>query len=594
MGNIKTVPEILLKASQAYPNNKVLYHKEDGRWVPVSYAKLAEKVSLFSKSLYSIGVRPGDRVALMLSNSPEWVIADLGSITIGAVDVPLYSTLSAEEAGHILLDSGAKYIVVSGEDQILKLREIAGGLPKLELVITVEDKIKPFEGKKSVTFSSLLKATAPDEGYDEARKDVKPETLASIIYTSGTTGTPKGVMLTHANFTANVEAILRRLKVYPADRHLSFLPLTHAFERMAGYYAQLAAGMSIYYAESVDTIPQNILEVKPTIMVSVPRLFEKMIARIKQRVEEAPAWRRKLFHWAMDVGQRFNDPAIKGKALPPLLSFQHAVADTLIFKKIQAGFGGQIRFFVSGGAPLGKDVSLFFRAVGLKVLEGYGLTETSPVIAVNPLEAPREGAVGPPLDNVEVMIADDGELLVKGASVFGGYYNNDAETKASFNSDGWFHTGDIAEIDDGYLKITDRKKDILVLSSGKKVAPQMLEALLLEDDYIAQTVVTGENRNFVSALIVPNFKKLENFLQSKGQRYKENEDMTASDDAKKFIEKRVEAMMGRFARFEQIKKIALLSKEFSMEGGELTPTLKVKRKVVAKKYSKEIDSLYDI
>ncbi len=591
----KTVSQIILGSAEKRPDKTALARKENGSWKPTTYGELAEETARFSQALFAENFRPGDRLAIMLPNSPEWVITDLAALSFGVVDVPIYSTLSEEQVFHILSDSGAKGVVTTNGVQFKKLAKIAGNLPSLKLIITVEKTEKQVGDIRTVNFRDAMKRAGEisEEDNNElsgARKNVTPETLASIIYTSGTTGPAKGVMLSHGNFTSNVAAVLDALDINESDTHLSFLPLSHAFERTGGYYTVLAAGGSIYYAESMDSIPENMRDVKPTVVISVPRLFEKMAARIRAKVEKAPPLRQKLFRWAIGVGRRFS-------AAPEQASFclkaAHAIARKLVFSKLQQAMGGRIRFFVSGGAPLGEDVATFFQAVGITIIEGYGLTETSPVIAVNPVGAVKIGSVGKPLGNLEIKIADDGELLVKGPSITKGYFRDEKATREAIDKDGWFHTGDVAELDGGYIKITDRKKNILVMSNGKNVAPQPIESRLVSDDLIAQAVVIGNSRKFISALIVPDFEGLSEFAKRWRIKAANSEELIASPEVFRIYEKKIARLMDGFARFEKVKRFALLPRELSEREGELTPTLKIKRKVVLEKYAALIDGLYE-
>jgi len=608
MGSLNTFPHLFDDICQTEASQTALVSKVDGIWKPVSYGELNALRLNFAKALFVCGVEKGERIALMLPNSPEWVVCDIGSQTLGVVDVPLYSSLSSEEAKHILNDSSSALVVISGKEQIRKLEEIKENLPELRLVIYIDEKPNLSEKIKTISYKDFLfkgESLKEDSERDffKLTQAISGDDLASIVYSSGTTGKAKGVALTQRNFMANVEGILDRLTVYgikkdnqhKADIHLSFLPLSHAFERTAGYYTILSAGATIYYAESIDKISDNFLEVKPTVVISVPRLFEKMIAKIKEKVAKASPMKQKLFNWALAQGLEFDDANQTGK-VPLLLKLKQVIAEKLVFKKIAEKFGGRIRFFVSGGAPLSRETGLFFRSIGIKVLEGYGLTETSPVIAFNPLEDTRGGSVGPPLKNVETKILDDGELLVRGESISKGYFNNEEATKEAFDKDGWFHTGDIVKTDpDGYISITDRKKDIFVMSNGKNVAPQVVEARLLSDDFIAQAVAIGNNRNFISALLVPNFTWLKNESGKAGVSVGKDETdlaITKNESVIKFYKKRVKKLMEGLSRYETVKEFRLLAEEFTQEGGELTPTLKIKRKVVLKKYESIIENIY--
>ena len=596
MNVVSTIPEMFQSTVDKYSDKTALATRKSGQWVSMTYREVADKSALFSKGLYSLGIRFGDRVAIMLGNSPEWVISDIGILSLGAADVPLYGTLADDQAKHILKDSGVKAVVVGGEDQLSKLRNIIGDLPDLQTVITIQDGVGSVGSKRILSLAGAMKIggelSEDDENkMREAREKLGKSDLASIIYTSGTTGLPKGVMLTHGNFTSNVFAILDAIDINSADVHLSFLPLSHVFER-TGHYTLIGAGAAIYYAESIEKIGDNIREVKPTVVISVPRLFEKMIGKIKDKVANAPQIRQKLFHWAMDVGARANDPDNADRHSLGL-AIQFAIANKLVFGKLKQAFGGRIRFFISGGAALSIEVALFFRAIGIKVVEGYGLTETTPVITLNPLNAIRAGSVGKVLKNLEVRFLEDGELLVKGPSVAKGYYNNYEATREAFDSDGWFHTGDIAELDsDGYLKITDRKKDLIVMSSGKNVAPLTIESKLVGDEFIAQTMVIGNDRNFISALIIPDFDRLHRYAADHGISTTNVDELVKNQAVQTLYRQRLDDLMKDFARYEQIKQFVLLPAEFTEATGELTPTLKVKRKVVGKKFEKEIEQLY--
>ena len=595
----KTIPEMLTASVEKYSNNNALCRKESGVWKPVTYGELGKMAEIASKGLYSLGLRSKDRIALMIGNSPEWTYTDLGAQSIGAANVSLYATLAPEQAAHILKDSGSRMVLVAGDEQVDKLKKIIDELPDLETIITLEDGAGPFGSKNVVTFAEMM-AKGTDAGDDvvrevsDAKNKVGEDDLASIIYTSGTTGLPKGVMLTNKNFMSNINGVLEVLSVYDHDSHLSFLPLSHVFERTCGYYLMLASGATINYAESMEKIADNIREIHPTIVISVPRLFEKMIAKIKEKVSYAPAARQKLFYWALDVGERStnkNNPDKNSIAL----KIQYFIAKALVFKKLHQAFGGRIRFFVSGGAALSVNVSNFFRSIGIYVVEGYGLTETSPIITANPVDDIRAGTVGKVLPNVEVKFLEDGELLVRGPSISKGYFNNEEATKESFDNDGWFHTGDIAELDgDGYLRITDRKKDLIVMSNGKNVAPLTLESKLVGDEFIAQAVVIGNNRNYITAVIIADFDRLKRAAGELGitRVPDSNRELMEHELTKAFYQERIDQIMKDFARFEQIKKFVLLSEEFSEDGGELTPTLKIKRKIVSKKYADQIEEMY--
>jgi len=590
----QTLPGILAESASRYPNKEALAEKTGGSYRPITYSQAQQGVTTLAKGLYKLGIRRSDRVAILQPNSPMWIISDMAILTLGAASVPLYPSLTAEQIGKILADSGSRAIILAGSGQLEKLKKIIGGLPDMRIVISAEHPAESFPNTITLMYDSVLNlAKAMDEHesdvFIENTKKTARDDLASIIYTSGTTGDPKGVMLTHGNFLSNVEATLRGVDLYPTDRTLSFLPLSHVLERTAGYYGPMAAGAAIYYAESMETIPENLLEVKPTFAVSVPRLFEKMHARIMEKVNAAPPKKQKLFHWARSVGARAYD-----KLHPEHDSFsvkmQLIPAKKLVHKKLAGRFGGNIRFFVSGGAPLNKDIARFFQSLGIKILEGYGLTETSPIISFNRIDDVRPGTVGTLLDNVQVKIADDGEILARGPSIMKGYYNNPEATKEAIDEDGWFHTGDIGSLDkDGYLTITDRKKEIIVLSSGKNIAPQIIEMKLQADDFINQVMVVGDKRNFVSAIIVPNFDKLRENL---GIDTDGNESLISDPAINELVRERIENATTEFARFEKIKKFTLLPRELTEKDGELTPTLKLKRRVILREFAEQIEEMY--
>lgn len=587
------MPELFAVTAGKYPDAPALCAKEGGVYKTTTYATAQKKIHAFARGLFRLGLKFGERLAILLPNSPDWVITDMATLSLGCVDVPLYTSLSATQMKQILVDSGAKAIVLSGSGQFAKIQEIISDLPEMRVVITLEHPRADLPNVNTLSFDSVIRLggemrASEEKDFSQTLKHTKKEDTASIIYTSGTTGEPRGVVLTHNNFLSNVGAILRAIKVSPADRHLSFLPLSHAFERTAGYYCFIASGMAIYYAENMETITQNMLEVRPTVGVSVPRLFEKMQARIKDKISSSPALRQKLFGWALDVGAR----VLEGR-MPLTLRIQLAIANLLVHKKIAAAFGGKLRFFASGGAPLNKDTAIFLASLGIKIVEGYGLTETSPVISFNRLEDSRVGTVGKLLDNVKLKIASDGEILVKGPNVMKGYFNNPQASADVMDAEGWFHTGDIGVLsDDGFLSITDRKKEIVVLSSGKNVAPQPLELKLQSDEYVATAMVIGDKRNFVSALIVPDFEKLKKIAKQLGIKADDNEKLVKEPLVITLIEGKTRKLMEAFSRFEQVKKITLLPREFSQEHGELTPTLKLKRRVILENFADEISAIY--
>jgi long-chain acyl-CoA synthetase len=547
--------------------------------------------------LASLGVSRGDRVAIMSDSRPEWLLADLAILTLGAVTVPVYATLTAAQACYIVRDSGARLAFVSTMEQLEKLQRVRHELPALQAIV-------PFDAVTAASPSILPLAEVLQRGHarmmaewgiarefrDQARM-VRPSDLATIIYTSGTTGEPKGVMLSHGNLVSNLAAGHAVVPVNDQDVSLSYLPLSHSFERLVSY-VYLAHGVTVVFAESMDTIGRDMTIVRPTVMTGVPRVYEKFQARILEKGHALPQPRRTLFHWGVRVAAARGRALARGRRERGVLGLEAALAERLVFSKIRDGVGGRLRVLASGSAPLPLGVAEFFAGIGLRITEGYGLTETSPIVSANPLDAPRLGTVGPAVKGVEVKIAEDGEILVRGPNVMQGYYNLPEETAAALR-DGWFHTGDIGTLDaDGYLTITDRKKDLLVTSGGKKVAPQPIEATLKRSPLVAEAVLLGDRRRFISALIVPDFAALERRLKELGRPPADRAALAERDDVVALYAEIVEGLNRDLSQFEKIKKFRLLSREFTIAAGELTPTMKVKRKSVEQNWTAAIDDLY--
>jgi long-chain acyl-CoA synthetase len=593
---VRTLCELFYHSVDSYKKSAHLLYKKDGVWRGISSDEFREAVEELSMGLRALGVNRGDRVAILSENRPEWAFADLATLTAGAVDAPIYATLTPPQILYILKDCGAKVLFISNAVQGAKVAEIRGEAKDLLHVIRMSP--DPIEGTLSLmdVRAKGRELLAKDKAAVRSRAaEVLAQDLATIIYTSGTTGEPKGVMLTHDNLVSNVIASSKAFgDIGPDDVALSFLPLCHVFERMSGHYLMLHVGATIAYAEGIEKVPQNMIEVRPSIMSSVPRLYEKMYAKIQEKVAGDPPLRQRIFHWALGIGREMFRHRVE-KSEPLLwLRLRHSLADALVFSKIREKTGGRLKVFVSGGAPLAREIGEFFGAVGLLILEGYGLTETSPVIAVNTPSALRPGSVGRPVDGVEVKIAEDGEILTRGPHVMKGYFKKPEATAEAIDKDGWFHTGDIGVLDsDGFLIITDRKKDIIVTSGGKKVAPQPIENLIKTSPFVAEIVMIGNQRNFPSALLVPNFETLEKWARAKGVPFTAREELTEQLVIVEFYEKTIGDLTRDLAQFEKIKKVTLLPKEFSLEAGELTPTLKVKRRVVEKKYKELIDRMYE-
>jgi len=590
-----TLNQLFFEAVSKYNRSDALQVKTGGTYRSISHTEVAGRVRHAARGLSSLGVRRGDRVAILSENRPEWAVADFACLTIGLTDVPIYPTLPPDQIAYMLKDSGAVAIFVSNKAQAEKIREIRAQLPALKTVIGFDD----IPGLTNMSIAELEKRGTQSENresiatYREDALTVKPDDLATIIYTSGTTGEPKGVMLSHDNIYSNVAASRTAIPFEGRDVALSFLPLSHIFERMGGHYLMFATGTSIAYAESIDAVPVNMQEVRPTLVLSVPRLYEKMFARVLESALTGGFLKKQIFFWARGVADRWANEKLAGKEPGGLLARQYAIAQKLVFSKLKARTGGRLRYFVSGGAPLSPDINKFFYAAGLTILEGYGLTETSPVITVNTPANFRIGTVGKPVVGVEVKIAGDGEILTRSPYVMKGYYNKPDATREAIDPDGWFHTGDIGELHDGFLAITDRKKDIIVTAGGKKVAPQPLENKVKTNKYVAQAVMIGDKRKFPSMLIVPNFDQLERWAAKRNIIWTDRAQLLRMPTIQTKMEKEVNEELAGAAHFEMPKKIGLLEHDFSIERGELTPTQKVKRKAIDKHYKTLIDSLYD-
>jgi len=593
---IQTVCELFYRSVDTYRKPEHLKYKKDGAWRAVSSEELRAAVEEIAMGLRAIGVSRGDKVAIVSENRPEWAFADLGTLCAGAADVTIYPTLTAAQGLYILDDSESKVVFVSNAIQAAKVAEVRARLPRLQHVVRFDP--APIGGTTSLDELRAKGREVLAADRDAVRREAATLTkddLATLIYTSGTTGDPKGVMLTHGNLLHNV---LAAEKVFPMVNHewtaLSFLPLCHSFERTAGHNFMLHAGVTIAYAESVEKVPENMQEVRPSIMCSVPRLYEKMYARVNEKVASDPPLRQRIFRWAIGVGRRVFAHAVARTEPGALLKLQFALADKLVFSKIKARTGGRLQLFISGGAPLAREIAEFFGAAGMLVCEGYGLTETSPVITCNYPGRVKPGTVGLPLEHVEVKIAEDTEILTRGPHVMKGYYRKPEATAEVIEKDGWFHTGDIGFVDaEGCLVITDRKKDIIVTSGGKNIAPQPIENRLKTNRFFTEVVMVGNKRNFPAALVVPNFESLEAWARQGGMSVVSREELVRRPEVLAHYRRLVDEMTADLAQFEKIKKIALLTREFTQESGELTPTLKVKRRVVEERYKPTIDAMYE-
>jgi long-chain acyl-CoA synthetase len=589
---VETLSQLFLNTVRTYAKDALMMVKKEGHFVPLSTADVAERVKDLSLGLRDLGFGPGDKLVIFSENRPEWTITDFATLCAGGVTVPIYPSLMPDQVKYIINDSDAKVVVCSNRLLWLKVEAVRRELPSVRHFILVEEEAP--EGVMSLAEvmgrGKTLAASGP-ELFEKAALAVRPDDLASIIYTSGTTGIPKGVMLSHANFVSNSKALDSVVEFTRRDTVLSFLPLSHVLERMTTF-SFLYKGATIAYAESIETVAANLLEVRPTIMISVPRLFDKIYAKVMDNILAQSALKMRIFFWALRVGKKYGALKIRHQPIPRGLQARRNLAAKLVFSKIVEKTGGRVRFFVSGGAPLSKDVAEFFYAIGITILEGYGLTETSPVLACNTFDKMKFGTVGPVIPGVEVTIAPDGEILARGPNVMRGYYKKEMETREAM-AGGWFHTGDIGHFDEeGFLVITDRKKDLIITAGGKNVAPQPIENRLKTNPYIQNAVVVGAGRKFISALIVPDFDKIEVYARANGIPFGSRSELTRRDEIASFLLAEVNRSTPELASYERVKKIALLDRDFEQDLDEVTPTLKVKRSIVEAKFKELIDSLY--
>ncbi|MFL6192656.1 MAG: AMP-dependent synthetase/ligase [Thermoanaerobaculia bacterium] len=588
--SVTTLSELFLKAA-SYNKPDCLMSKVGGQYQPISTAELVDRVRRLSKALLELGVQPGDRVALMSENGPHWPTVDFATLCIGGVVVPIYPTLLPDQATYIVANCGAKVVFAETREHLDGFLSNMGELPEVKQFVLIKG--EPDDPGVTTLDKLIQRGAGVDAAEFERRaRAVRPGDLATFIYTSGTTGTPKGVMLTHENIVSNVVSGLTKLDVERRQIALSFLPLSHSFERTVDYIYFLQ-GATIAYAESVAAVSQNLQEVKPHLFVSVPRVYEKFLARVQEGVAAGSPIKQKLFAWAVDVGRRSLPWRLKRQSPPGFLGVQLKLADKLVFSKIHQRLGGRFEFAVSGGAPLSRDLAEFFWGAGVPIFEGYGLSETSPVISVNGWNAVKMGTVGKPIPGVEVRIAADGEILSKGPNIMKGYWGMEKETAEVIDAEGWFHTGDIGEIDEeGFLRITDRKKELIINAYGKNVAPAPIENALKGSRFISQAVVIGDRRKFLSALLVPDFDALKAWAEKAGLGTASHEQLIRDERVRAAIAKEVETVNANLASFERVTAWELLPAEFTLETGELTPTQKVKRRVINEKYGEVIDRLY--
>lgn len=591
-----TLPDVFFQTAKKYSDRGALSHKIDGAYVDITYGECVETITDFAFGLHSLGFQKDDKAAIVCENRPEWAFSDYAVMSLGGVTVPIYPTMSAKQIEYILNDSHCRAVIVSQPEHLEAINRIFNNLKDLKYIITLFEPETPAPIDTSTWQDVIEKGKSVRQNepgiITERRKELDGTDLATIVYTSGTTGQPKGVMLTHSNFVEEVKYALEIIKLHENDLFLSFLPLCHIYERLAGYYLPLYTGSKIAYAENVQTVGDNMREVHPTVMISVPRLYEKMFNLVQDNVSKSSFVKKLIFKWCVRVGKSHAQKKKRGK-LTWWIKKKYGIADKLVFKKLRMRTGGKIRFFVSGGAPLTKEIAEFFDSAGLTILEGYGLTETTALIAVNPTHDCRCGTVGIIPSGIEVKIAEDGEICSRGPHIMLGYYNKPEETKEVFDDDGWFHTGDIGFIDeDGYLSITDRKKNIIVTSGGKNIAPQPIENLMVTSRYIEQIMMFGDRRQFPAALIVPSFENLEGYLTANGIKTSSRKEMINHPKAKEMIEGELKRLSVDLSHYELIKKFILLEEEFTQENDDLTPTMKVKRNIVEQKFAKQIEQVY--
>lgn len=617
-----TIPQLFTRLVDHYQgqNRPALGYKDKKTktWVDISWERFNDQVHAFAGYLHKRGIRFGDRVAILSENRPEWAFTDLGTLILGGVNVSLYTSLPASQVGYIVKDSGAKILVVSAAIQLRKAEEIFDDCPDLVEIVTMSDMRKEHPDYVRSWDDVIEEGAAYWQEHQDTlapiSDEIKDSDICALIYTSGTTGNPKGVMLTHKNFSTNTKAALACVPFGPDDHHLSFLPLCHSFERTAGYTAVLACGAKITYAESIESVSKNLPEVSPTVMISVPRLFEKVYNIIAKSVEEGSPTKKKIFSWAVETGKKVAQTQGNGKSPGVLLKSQYALATKLVFSKLHAKLGGNLRFAVSGGAALPRAIGEFFQAAGITIIEGYGLTETAPVLSVNPMQRPRYGSVGHIIPGVTVAIqrlndnevvgqlsgedypsslsTEAGEIIARGPNIMKGYWANDDATKESIDADGWYHTGDVGRFDDGYLLITDRIKHMIVSKGGKNIYPGPIEEKFTTVSWIDQVMVVGEGREYLTALVVPEMDAVISYAKDQSITYERPSALLQNDDIRKLYTKEFRSYSRAAAAPEKIRDFRLISDPFTVENGMMTPTMKLKRRVIEKEYSDLIDEMY--
>ncbi len=591
-----TIPHFCLAALRRYDKPDAMNYKVKDKWLNIPGQEVIGRIRQMALGFVESGIKPGDHVAIISENRPEWSLADLALLSLRAVTVPLYTTQAVDQIRYILEDSGAKALVISGKKIFKHIQSAIEGVESLDKLIFFDNDGIDDETPDAISLDELNKLGSAvlerdANAFESLLEQVKPDDLATIIYTSGTTGEPKGVMLTHENFASNIVAISAVLPFGPTDRSLSVLPLSHIFERTV-FYVLCSNGLSIHYSASFDHLAEHLQEVKPTIMTAVPRLFEKVYHKIVRKGMTAGGWKTKLFVWALDVGQQYWKYRDERKPVPTALAAKQAIASRLVFSRWRDAVGGSLRFFVSGGAPLSKKLSYAFWAANIPILQGYGMTEAC-VVSANLPDDQRSGSIGKPFAGIEIKIGAEDEILIRGKNVMRGYYNKPELTEQAIDDEGWYHSGDVGYVgDDGHIYITDRLKDLFKLSNGKYIAPQQVESLLKQSPVVGQAVVVGSGRKQTGALIVPDWEALKVALSEKGiSNTGTKDELSQKPEVVKFVQREVAEMTRELSDYERVKKVALIPREFSIDKGEMTPTLKIKRGVIDEKYSELIDEI---
>ena len=589
---------LILARVERFAGQTCLINKEERNWREISWREVGEETRSFAHGLVSLGIQKGDGVALLSENRKEWLYADFGILAAGGVTVTIYPTLLSPEIAYIINNSGSRFVIVSTRDQLAKVLFERANLPALEKIIVFED-FSPDGDPTVVRFSEVQRLgrehQKKNNGELERRIEATgPDDLATLVYTSGTTGPPKGAMITHGNVIFVARAIEKIIPVGPEDQTLSFLPYCHVYERVGGIYASAYKGIRIALAESLDRIADNMRDTRPTLVLGVPRVYEKAYAAVLASIEESGPFRRAIFQWARGVGSRSGPYLLEDRPLPWLLRLQFSLADRLVFSKLRERFGGKLRFFVTAAAPISQEIIEFFHSLGILILEGYGLTETSAPATVNRPGRVKFGTVGPPLPDVEVKLDVDGEILIRGENVFKGYYKDPELTKEVFTEDGWFRSGDVGEIDaDGFLRITDRKKDLIITAGGKNIAPQNIENLMKTAKWISEAMVFGDRKKYLVALITLDEEAVRAFAASEGIGSSGIEELAKHPQVWKVLEEEMSKLNRELPQFSTIKRFQVLPRQFTLEAGEVTPTMKLKRRVIAEKYRALIDSMYE-